>query len=428
MFNRKKKTEKKYIKLNRKLLLFLVILTFLFTFPYFHTRSEISRTNQKLWDLQSIDTMKYSRDKAKEKVNDILFESVIDTQINNISDTGATHVAIATPYDEEFIPYLTRWVKSARNHKLKVWFRGNWSGWEKWFRYSSITRAEHIDKTRKFILDNRDLFVDEDIFTACPECENGGPGDPRKTGDVNGYREFLISEYQVTKDSFKSIGIDVKSNYISMNGDVARLVMDKKTTKSLDGIVVIDHYVQTPNQLKSDIEEIAESSGGEIILGEFGVPIPDIHGQMTGSEQADWIAQALDKLTHIKELKGVNYWVGTGGSSQIWNLDATDRPAVKVFQNYFSPTIINGIVKNEFNKPIKDAKISFRAKEIITDSTGNFHLPILGDNPTIKVSAAGYKDQEIKLATNQYSVVITLKGDQTGILFQLKLFFYNLIH
>ena len=63
-----------------------------------------------------------------------------------------------------------------------------------------------------------------------------------------------------------------------MNGDVAKLVMDKQTTASMDGIVVIDHYVATPEQLALDIRRIAEGSGGNVVLGEFGVPIPNIHG------------------------------------------------------------------------------------------------------------------------------------------------------
>lgn len=425
----KKKIKRKIKSSFPKFFLIIFLIAAVLIYNPFTSRESQSKIGlQKWWDFQSIDTMKYSRDKAREKVRDSSFDSIIATQLSDIAKAGSTHVAIATPYDEEFIPYLTLWVNSARNHNLKVWFRGNWAGWEQWFGYKTITRSEHLKKTQDFIKAHKDLFEDGDIFTPCPECENGGPGDPRKNGDTKGHREFLVQEYQVTKKAFKEIGKDVKSNYISMNADVARLVMDTKTTKSLDGLVVIDHYVQSPTQLSSDIEDIAASSGGAVILGEFGVPIPDIHGQMTPEAQAEWITEALDKLTYIKQLKGINYWVNTGGSTQLWKLDGTQKPAVKEIQNYFSPNIINGRVINDFNKPIKDVKISFRAKEAITDSAGNFYLPILGDDPTIKVSANGYKDQEVKLSTNQNSVAITLKGDQTGILYKLKLFLYNLFH
>lgn len=284
---------------------------------------------------KSIDTMKYSRDIAREKSKDQVFDKVIDLQVSNIAKTGATHVAIATPYDEEFIPMLRRWVKAARKYNLKVWFRGNFSGWEKWFDYDPIDRETHIQKTKAFILSNQDLFEDGDVFSACPECENGGPGDPRQTGDVQGHRNFLISEYKMTKELFSKIGKKVASNYNSMNADVARKIMDKDTTKALDGLVVIDHYVKTPEQLISDIKEIAKQSGGNVVLGEFGVPIPDINGNMSEKEQSLWLEKALGDLFQMDQVYGVNYWVNTGGSTELWNGAGKSREAVGVISKYF---------------------------------------------------------------------------------------------
>src|SRR3989344_9177099 len=78
----------------------------------------------RFFEVQSIDTMKYSRDTAGEMLTKPSFDDVIDQQVKNIAGTGATHVAIGTPYDNQFIPFLARWVKVARRYKLKVWFRG----------------------------------------------------------------------------------------------------------------------------------------------------------------------------------------------------------------------------------------------------------------------------------------------------------------
>src|SRR3989344_6773908 len=235
-----------------KLLNFLLLS---FTLFVFLPSAVLAQTDQiPWWQFQSIDTMKYSRDIAREKLGDPAFDSVIDTQVKNIADAGATHIAIATPYDEEFIPFLARWVKSARKYNLSVWFRGNWSGWEGWFGYTGIRREEHLQKTKDFIAKHADLFADGDVFSACPECENGGPGDPRQTGDVAAYRQFLVSEYQVTQGSFKKIKKNVSSNYFSMNGDIADLIMERPTTAVLGGLVTIDHYVASPDQLISDIK------------------------------------------------------------------------------------------------------------------------------------------------------------------------------
>ena len=288
------------------------------------------------WPVQSIDTMKYSRDEAAAQLLDPTFDKTIDQQIHAIAQTGATYVAIATPYDPEFVPMLARWVATARKYNLHVWFRGNFSGWEGWFSYAAITRDQHKELLDTFIRNNPDLFKDGDIFTSCPECENGGPGDPRQTGDVTGYRQFLISEYQIATNAFQSIHKKVSVGYTSMNFDVARLVMDPATTKALGGIVTIDHYVSSPEILAMNIRDLARESGGKIFLGEFGVPIPDINGDMTETDQASWIKQALTLLSGEPEVIGINYWVGFGGTTALWNDDGSPRTAVPVITSFFS--------------------------------------------------------------------------------------------
>src|SRR3990167_6868062 len=85
---------------------------------------------ERVWQVKSIDTMKYSRDLSGAKLNDPTFDQIIDKQVKAIKGAGASYVAIGTPYDEKFIPILSRWVSSARKNGLSVWFRGNFSGWE----------------------------------------------------------------------------------------------------------------------------------------------------------------------------------------------------------------------------------------------------------------------------------------------------------
>src|SRR5690348_15537528 len=72
------------------------------------------------WPVESIDTVKYSRDLARQEATDEGFSQVIDQQMAQIASVGATHVALGTPYDEEFAPFLERWVASARAHGLHV--------------------------------------------------------------------------------------------------------------------------------------------------------------------------------------------------------------------------------------------------------------------------------------------------------------------
>lgn len=289
-----------------------------------------------LWQIRSIDTLKYSRDLAESKMNDDSFNLVIDSQISDISKTGANYVAIGTPYDAKFLPFLKKWVDVSRKYGLNVWFRGNFSGWEGWFNYQKIDRITHLKKVQEFILNNPDLFENGDIFTPCPECENGGEGDPRKTGDVLGFRAFLIDEYARSRQAFSKINKKVSVGYFSMNYDVAFLIMDKQTTKALGNIVTIDHYVAKPEKLISDIDLISQKSGGKVVLGEFGVPIPDIHGKMSETEQSDWIEKALTLAAQNEKVLGLNYWVSVGGSTYLWDEKGVPKKGSLILTKFFT--------------------------------------------------------------------------------------------
>lgn len=292
-------------------------------------------SNVKRWQIESIDTMKYSRDQARQGLNNAAYTNEVNEQVAAIAATGANYIAIDTPYDNEFLPVLKLWVHAARVNGLHVWFRGNWAGWEGWFYYPKIDESTHIADTKQFILNNADLFQNGDIFTACPECENGyklNPGDPQQ---VVSFRNFLITEYNIEKEAFASIGKNVSINYTSMNADVARAVMDKQTTQELGGVVVIDHYVQTPEELASEVSFIGQESGGKVVLGEFGAPIPNLQGTMTNEQQKDWIEDSLQLLSVDNDLIGVNYWVNQGGTTALWNTDGSAKPAVAVISSFY---------------------------------------------------------------------------------------------
>lgn len=351
-----------------------------------------AKPTQAWWSIQSIDTMKYSRDMSREEAGSSDDDAFIDEQVRQIAATGATHVAVATPYDDEFRPALLKWVAAARKYNLHVWYRGNWAGWEGWFDFPKISRAQHLQKTQDFIERNPDLFVEGDIFSACPECENGGPGDPRMVGDVKGYRKFLTDEHEMMAKSFKKIGKDVNYGYNSMNADVARLVMDKATTKALGGSVVIDHYVKTPQQLAADIKTIAEQSGGAVVLGEFGAPIPDLQGEMTEQEQAKWLADTLALLSQEKKLVGVNYWTAVGGTTGLWSSSLAPRQGVAALTNWYKQWHIEGKVVDKDKGPISGAKLMVGGIVYSTDSQGEFYIQSKDKPGFLTVSAAGYQD------------------------------------
>jgi hypothetical protein len=340
---------------------------------------------------------------------------VIDREVRAIAEMGATHVAIATPYDEEFIPYLSRWVGAARRHDLRVWFRGNFSGWEEWFGYSRISREEHLQKMTEFIFKHPDLFHDGDAFSTCPECENGGPGDPRQTGDVSGYRKFLIDEYEAANVAFEKIGKRVMTHFFSMNGDVARLVMDRETTLKLGGIVTVDHYVKTPEKLARDAEDFVSRSDGRLVLGEFGAPIPDIHGKMSEKEQAAWLEDTLSRFSYLPDIFGMNYWTHVGSSTALWGDKGNPRAAVSVLTKFYTPRVAYGVVRDELGQPIAEARVSSGANfSTKTDREGYFELrvPVLAhESVSLSLSAPDFFSEDVSHEDAQMNIVLRRENE-----------------
>lgn len=343
---------------------------------YFH--STMVDASERFFEVQSIDTVKYSRDMAIDKMNDTAFDTEINKQVSNIAATGATHIALGTPYDEEFYPFLKRWVDAARKRKLKVWFRGNLSGWEGWFSYKKIDREEHTKGIVEFLQKHSELFESGDIFTSCPECENGGPGDPRFTKDVDGFRTFLTDEYNAVKKVFASQGKTIAANYYSMNGDVAKLIMDKPTTQALDGVVTIDHYVKDVQTLMADIQDLKESSGGKIMLGEVGAPIPDIHGDMTDQEQEEWIETMFRSILTDDSIIGINYWVNVGGSTELWRSDNSPKKAVETLLSFYRPHYMTGKIMNDVSLPVDDVEVKSKYRKVYSKN-GMYSVPLLDD-------------------------------------------------
>jgi hypothetical protein len=289
-----------------------------------------------VWEARSIDTMKYSRDRARLLPINQETEGLIGGQIKRIAEAGATHAAISTPYDPEFWPYLKLWVSAARENGLKVHFRGNMSGWENWFGYKSISKEEHLAGIEYFILSNPDFFADGDIFCPCTECENGGPGDPRETGDIEGFRRFILDLKDISDRSFGQIGKEAITDHFSFNGAVADLAHeDPEFSARLGGLMTVDHYDADPEKLASDIVYWSEKYDLDIAVGEIGAPVPGIHPAMSEEEQAEWLEKVLALLSQNPRVRSVNYWTNAGGETALWSEDGNALAAVSVLEKYF---------------------------------------------------------------------------------------------
>ncbi len=341
------------------------------------------------WKYQCIDTMKVSRDEARSLPGSSKLAAEVDFQVATIKSLGANCIAIGTPYDEEFIPYLKFWVRKARQNNVHVWFRGNWSSWEGWFDHKKdLTPQKHIELTRQFILSHPDLFENGDIFTPAPEAENAWPNGSAGN-DKDAFRQFLIKEYQVSQNAFDQIGKNVETNWLSMSGGVAKNVLDQNTVDAIGDTVTLDHYVTDPEDMANYINYFKNNYHANVVIGEFGAPIPDLNGDMDENQQAAFVEKLLHELyVNRASIHAINYWTLTDSSTSIYS-SSTHQPrkVAQVIKSYFIPAIIKGRITNPLGDPVIDVTIATtdNGSSTKTDGNGNYTIVVPAKDVTINI-------------------------------------------
>ncbi len=419
-----------------RIILFAVTIAFLVIVPKFFKLSSQNLSSPKeptvpcIWEICAIDTMKTSRDKARDYLNTPDYDEDIKQQLKIIKDSGANYVAIDTPYDAEFMPYLRRWVKYSREAGLKVWFRGNWSNWEGWFDYpKNMSPEDHLKKTEEFIVNNPDLFESDDIFDPCPECENSGfwpQNDKNKD-----YNSFIKTQQENTEKAFRKIKKWVKVRQ-SVIGGRAKDVLDKDTFGNLGNKIAIDHYVKSPAVMEEFINYFWENSKTKSLVSEFGAPIPDMNGPMDDKQQAAFVKQILEVLyKNRNKVEGLNYWVLSQGTTELVSENSTLKPAFFVLQEYFKPGEIYGTIKNPLNENIEgiQVKTSDGTSVTKTGKNGNFRLSIPPRNIEIVAGDSDYTNETFSTVIDKSGQRIeknfTLEPLNPGIFYRFKLWWKN---
>ncbi len=355
-----------------------------------------------IWQYQCIDTMKASRDDARMMMQDSNSNAKIRSIISAVKGMGANCVAIDTPYDDEFFPYLSQWVKTAREAHLHVWFRGNFSSWEGWFGYTQNTDPQdELNKTRSFIYSHPDLFADGDIFTPAPEAENGWQSTGSSVANNPDFRQFLINEVNYSREAFSGIGKKVTVNWLSMSGGVAKSVLDQPTVDALGKTVTLDHYVAAPEDMASYIDLFHNEFHANLVLGEFGAPIPDINGDMTEEQQAAFVDSLLHELYVKRDIvTAINYWVINESSTRLLNDDGSPRKVVDVIKKYYIPAIISGRVTDAMGNGISD--VSVRTGDNLssakTDRNGFYRLIVPAEDVILDFESPQYQTVARKIS------------------------------
>ena len=258
------------------------------------------------WAVRCVDTMKTSRDACRQPI-DARRAALVRAEVATIKELGATHVAVATPYDPEFVPFLRHWTHEVHAQGLKVWFRGNFCGWEGWFDYPKWDDSydRHIAASVEFIQGHPDLFESGDSFSLCPEPENSALlHDPRAAnGHPVAFRKFLGDSVEATERAFRALGKRVETNWLSVNGDVGRDILDRATADRMGGLVTIDHYVPSVAKMVEYVDDIHAKFGCKVLIGEFGAPLSGVNGKdWSPARQAEFVGEILEALWRASRL------------------------------------------------------------------------------------------------------------------------------
>lgn len=363
------------------------------------------------WRYQCIDTMKTSRDRAQELVSKPAALEIVRAEVELVAQSGATCIAIGTPYDEEFLPYLKLWVDEARKQKLHVWFRGNFSAWEGWFgREKDMTTEQHLTATTAFITANPDLFEDGDIFTSAPEAENGGPFTGRTRDEFPAMREFLVQKKQSADNAFNQINKNIVTNWFSMNGWIGRNMYDDATLEQTGRLITIDHYTSSVEKMDTDLKDYKDNLKADLVIGEFGAPIPDLNRNMTADQQAQYLDELM-KVFFLRRdhVKGLNYWTLKGGTTALINEEGTPRPSYEILKNYFQPGIIEGDIKDIYGNPVERATITLMDGDltVLTDRRGHYAVVMPAGNHQAEISKDGYSRAAQSITLERGGVITT---------------------
>jgi hypothetical protein len=315
------------------------------------TMSNSISVERPFWDYRCIDTMKISRDMARALVEELNTTSsvpnIIPLMVGKVKGANANMISFGTPYDGEFIPLLKVEIAEAEKQNLQVWLRGNLSGWEGWFEYERFEQHnDHHRLTKEFILNNPTLFVNEGrsrvkFFSPSPEPENGFENVWESTQRQEVFKEWLLASYANSRQALDEIGATDTTVIFSFNGDVAKILPPELI--HADHPVIIDHYIEQPEQYLADIQALHQLYSAQVGLGEFGAPIADIHGSMTEEQQAEIVKEILLVLSeHGMLIPLINYWhlwdphsIDSSNSTALLNADGSERLVYQVIQDFF---------------------------------------------------------------------------------------------
>jgi hypothetical protein len=322
------------------------------------------------WPVQSVDAMKYTKDVMCGQPTSTFIDSWLDRAV----EIGATHVAIATPYQDvtcsgqtiSAITFTMAWIDQIRDHNLKVWHRHpnlKFEGIYSQTKDRSPDGFRHIKNITDFIaLDATypDLIQPGDLFTPEAEPQNGGINGVTtcsqsicmfsSTADFN---EWLRLAQLASELALKAQGIPVATTVGDPNGVLVGLdgfdgfitfgnnnpshlgtsKIEAATVAAKHNIIGIDHYPSGGDTMAIDLEELRDVwPSADVFISEYGT----IYSGLTDAQREQLIIDTFDAFVARSWVKGVGYWqFGPGGNEALINSDFTKRAHFDEVQGYY---------------------------------------------------------------------------------------------
>ncbi|MGI5841255.1 MAG: PA14 domain-containing protein [Patescibacteria group bacterium] len=304
-----------------------------------------SQTYGKTWDIQSVSSMKESKDRICHMPD----RQYIERWVDKAKELGVTHIAVETPYDSpacgDVIPYTNTWIEVIRSRGLKVWHRHMFLAFEGIYDTPKNANLDYLKYISDYIKNNRHMFREGDIFTPAPEPQNGGIGNFTHCSqgicmfrDIAHFNKWLRDAVDVSESALSEIGLGGKlkvglygfDGFIawgSMNPDWNGILEDETIRKM--GNIAIDHYPElVGDTMENALNELqARYPGVPIIISEWG---------SAGSNSVEDQVNKTMSAAKRQGVVGFNYWhMGMGGNEALINSDFTNRSQFDEVQSFF---------------------------------------------------------------------------------------------
>ncbi|MDO8551717.1 MAG: PA14 domain-containing protein [bacterium] len=311
------------------------------------TTATVSPSGTATWSIQSVSSMKETKDKICGQDS----QNFINSWVDKAKELGANYVAVETPYDNpacgDALAYTQAWVNTIRSRGLKVWHRHMPLAFESIYNVPKATSSDkYLTMISNYIKNNPSLFADGDIFSPIPEPQNGGIDGV--TGCANGVCQFsgpadfnswLRNAIDSSNNAFSQIGLGgkIKIGYYGFDGFVAwgdnnpdwNGILEDSTVQKM-GNITIDHYPElVGGDMTTDLQELeARYPNTPIIIGEWG---------STGTTNlTQQVNKSMGAAAADPNVIGFNYWhMGMGGNEALINSDFTNREQFSTVQSYF---------------------------------------------------------------------------------------------